>query len=580
MFPVAKTINIGRTKMSISIITIYIINLQGLQMKYFCSKDCPDVCSFEILEEGKFRPLANTFDKHPFFCNKLKKFYKREIEHVPSFYKENNRKIECDHKTAIDKAAKELITSKKILYLRGSGSLGYKMKYWDYFLDKFDSCYFVTDNPCDETGVVAHKEDFGVCTNPPVENLKNVDTIIIFGKNAKVTNQHLYGFLKNIKKEIIYIDTIKSESTKLASKYIRINPASDGVLCNYILGSLGCIDSKVNLDQTIKITGISKEDIDFLKSIIKIGKTGFITGFGLQRYSNGKNIVQWINRLAYFTGNINNLYFGKASSAYISGIEIKKKNKITIKDFYEMLEEGFFDLVLIVGANPVITYPNASFLRQLLEKNKLIVVDTNVTETVKLSDIFIKSGGMFAQDDILESYFFDEIINKRGKFLDTISDTDIIKELANRIGIDVKIKSVDEFKYNKKPLERKFNDKDIPLIFPLEGNGLRMLTNSHTLYLNSQLSDIPIKEDYLHISKEDANAYKIRDGEIVEIFNDLGKLKIKAKVSDKVAKGYIMIYKNRSYFGETPNILTKMMQTDADMAVSYYDTFVNIRRVK
>lgn len=142
----------------------------------------------------------------------------------------------------------------------------------------------------------------------------------------------------------------------------------------------------------------------------------------------------------------------------------------------------------------------------------MIVVDTNVTETVKLSDIFIKSGGMFAQDDILESYFFDEIINKRGKFLDTISDTDIIKELANRIGIDVKIKSVDEFKYNKKPLERKFNDKDIPLIFPLEGNGLRMLTNSHTLYLNSQLSDIPIKEDYLHISKEDANAYKTWDG--------------------------------------------------------------------
>lgn len=41
-----------------------------------------------------------------------------------------------------------------------------------------------------------------------------------------------------------------------------------------------------------------------------------------------------------------------------------------------------------------------------------------------------------------------------------------------------------------------------------------------------------------------------------------------------------MIYKNRSYFGETPNILTKMMQTDADITVSYYDTFVNIRRVK
>jgi len=549
-------------------------------MKYFCSKDCPDGCSFEILEDGSFRPLANSFDKYPFFCSKLRKFYKRESERFACFYKINNSKTECDYNTAIDKMSEMLKTSKKIMYLRGSGSLGYKMKYWDYFFSKFENCYFVDDTPCDGTGVVAHEEDFGVCTNPSVENLKDVYNIIIFGRNSRVTNQHLYAFLKNNKKDIIYIDPIKSESTKLASKYIRINPASDGVLCNYILGSLGYIEGKVNLDQTAKITGISKDDIDFLKSKIKTGKTGFITGFGLQRYTNGKNIVQWINRLAYYTGNINNLYYGKASSAYISGINVEKKNKITIKDFYEKLEGDFFNLIVLVGANPVITYPKASFLRQLLDKNKLIVVDTNITETVELADIFIKVGGMFAQDDILGSYFFDEIINERGKYLDGISDTDVVKELARRVGIDMEIKSIGELKYDKKSLLRKFNNKEIPLLFPFIDNGLRMITNSHPLYLNSQLSDIPIKDDYLHISEEDANANDIRDGEKVELFNELGKLKIKAKISDKVAKGYIMIYKNRNYFGETPNILTKMMQTDANMAVSYYDTFVNIRRVE
>jgi anaerobic selenocysteine-containing dehydrogenase len=548
-------------------------------MKYFCSKDCPDGCSFEILEDGSFSPLSNSFDKYPFFCSKLRKFYKRELEKAACFYKEKNVKIECDHNTAIDKMSEMLNTSKKVLYLRGSGSLGYKMKYWDYLFSKFENCYFVSDNPCDETGVVAHEEDFGVCTNPSVENLKNVDTIIVFGRNARVTNQHLYAFLKNLKKEIIYIDPIKSETTKLASKYIRINPASDGVLCHYILGSLGYIENKANLEQTIQITGISKEDIEFLKSNIKFGKTGFITGFGLQRYSNGKNIVQWINRLAYYTGNMDNLYYGKSSSAHISGIDVEKKNKITIKEFYEKLEEDYFDMIVIVGANPIVTYPEISFLRKYLDKNRLIVVDTNITETVKLADIFIKVGGMFAQDDILGSYFFDEIINKREKYLNYISDTDVVKELSSRFGFDINIKSVDELKYDKKPIFRKFNNKDIKLLSPFSDKGLRLITNSHTLYLNSQLADIPIKEDYLHISEEDAKNNGIGDGEIVELFNDLGKLRIRAKISDKVAKGYIMVYKSRNYFGETPNILTKIKQTDANMAVSYYDTFVNIRRV-
>ncbi|UOD35151.1 molybdopterin-dependent oxidoreductase [Deferribacteraceae bacterium V6Fe1] len=548
-------------------------------MKYFCSKDCPDGCSFEILKDGSFSPVANSFDEYPFFCSKLRKFYKRESERSSCFYKKNNSKVECDYNAAIDKMSEMLRASKKILYLRGSGSLGYKMKYWDCLFSKFENCYIVSDNPCDETGVVAHEEDFGVCTNPSVENLKNVDTIIIFGRNARVTNQHLYAFLKNIKKEIIYIDPVKSETTKLAGKYIRINPASDGVLCNYILGSLGYVESKVNLEQTVQITGISKDDIELLKSKIQVGKTGFITGFGLQRYSNGKNAVQWINRLAYYTGNIDNLYYGKASSAHISGINVEKKNKITIKDFYEKLEENFFDLIVIVGANPVVTYPESLFLRRCLEENKLVVVDTNITETVKLADIFVKVGGMFAQDDILGSYFFDEIINKREKYLDGISDTDVVKELSNRLGLDMEIKSVDEMKYDKKPILRKFNDKEIKLLLPFLDKGLRMITNSHTLYLNSQLSDTPIKEDYLHISEYDAKANGISDGETVELFNELGQLKIKAKISDKVAKGYIMIYKSRNYFGETPNILTKMVQTDANMAVSYYDTFVNIRRV-
>jgi anaerobic selenocysteine-containing dehydrogenase len=438
----------------------------------------------------------------------------------------------------------------------------------------------VSDNPCDETGVIAHEEDFGVCTNPDVRNLEHVDTIIIFGRNARVVNQHLYSYLKHLKKEIIYIDPIKSETAKIAKKYIRINPATDGILCNHILGSLGYIKNFLNLDETIKLTGISREDIEFLKSKIKPKKTGLITGFGLQRYSNGKNIVQWINRLAYYTDNLDTLYYGKSSSAYLSGISVNKKNKITIKEAYDRLKTGYFDLVVIVAANPLVTYPETNFLKKIFDNVNLVTIDTNLTDTVDKSNIFIKVGGMFAQDDILGSYFFDGVMNKRERFLDTISDTDVVKMLSEKFDFQIKVKSIDEINYEKKALRRNFTKDEIGISLPIMGNGLRLISNSHSLYLNSQLAEDEIAEEFLHISPDDAYKFDINDGDMVELFNEYGNLKIHAKITDKVAKGYVMVYKNKKYFGNTPNILTKMSQTDAGMAVAYYDTFVNIRRAE
>ncbi|MBZ4642963.1 MAG: hypothetical protein JG767_572 [Deferribacteraceae bacterium] len=549
-------------------------------MKFFCSKDCPDGCHFEITESGKFKALPNVFDKSPFFCSKLIKFYRREIKPEECFYVDKGRKIKCDYQTAIDKMSELLKSSRNILFLRGSGSLGYKMRYWDMFFSNFDKCHFVSDNPCDETGVIAHEEDFGVCTNPDVRNLEHVDTIIIFGRNARVVNQHLYSYLKHLKKEIIYIDPIKSETAKIAKKYIRINPATDGILCNHILGSLGYIKNFLNLDETIKLTGISREDIEFLKSKIKPKKTGLITGFGLQRYSNGKNIVQWINRLAYYTDNLDTLYYGKSSSAYLSGISVNKKNKITIKEAYDRLKTGYFDLVVIVAANPLVTYPETNFLKKIFDNVNLVTIDTNLTDTVDKSNIFIKVGGMFAQDDILGSYFFDGVMNKRERFLDTISDTDVVKMLSEKFDFQIKVKSIDEINYEKKALRRNFTKDEIGISLPIMGNGLRLISNSHSLYLNSQLAEDEIAEEFLHISPDDAYKFDINDGDMVELFNEYGNLKIHAKITDKVAKGYVMVYKSKKYFGNTPNILTKMSQTDAGLAVAYYDTFVNIRRAE
>jgi len=147
--------------------------------------------------------------------------------------------------------------------------------------------------------------------------------------------------------------------------------------------------------------------------MIKFKKTAFITGYGLQRYKNGKNIVQWINKLAYLTDNLEYLYYGRSSKSNLKNLNIDKKNLINVAKVVGLLKENYFDILFVVAANPAITYPDSSEWQRCLKKIKLIVVDTIETETTKYADYFIKVGGMFCQEDIQSSIFSNSLKTRK-----------------------------------------------------------------------------------------------------------------------------------------------------------------------
>ncbi len=187
-------------------------------MNFFCSKDCPpDLCGIESKQiDGKytFKGVASDLDDIGFICSKFKVFAKREIANGLNSWQVSDGKkaLYGSSKHAISELANFLNTykDKKILYMRGSGSLAYNMCYWDVLFSKFDNCWTVSGGPCDDTGSEAHEADFGTALNPDIENLENADTIIVYGRNAAVCSQHLYAYLKRLKKQggktIIYTD--------------------------------------------------------------------------------------------------------------------------------------------------------------------------------------------------------------------------------------------------------------------------------------------------------------------------------------------------------------------------------------
>lgn len=548
-------------------------------MRFFCSKDCPDMCECRIEEEaGAVRFVAENQDflDTPFVCRKLKDFFVRESTGGPSFEVRDGNRVDCTTEEAADRCAEVLRNSAaggRILYMTGSGSLSRGMEYWDALMSRIDTCRFVEGGPCVCTGTAAHVEDFGCSVNPPVTNLEGVADIVLFGRNAKTVSPHLYAYLKQLKKKgkrIVYIDPIRSDTAGLANRYIRIRPGMDGVLAAALTG-------KPEARTMIGRTGVSEEDFNYLAEIFS-RPAGIITGYGLQRYTNGKNTVQWINRLAVHTGSLDTLYYGRSTSSGFGCIEAQPRHMIDLPELPRVMQQEPFDIILVVAANPVLTFPEAHVWEQALAKAYTVVVDTNVTETAEYADLFIRAGGMFAQADVMSSYFFTKHA-RRGKFLDAPSDVDIVRRIAAGLDESLAADSPGEAEHIPAEPRRRFSGRRIDLVLPEEPpEGMyRLLSGSHPRYLNSQVLPKDREVDnLLFLSPEVAEKEGLAEGDMARASNNLGFFDAACRVSDMVPTGCLWVYKNRNMRTGRVNHVSPSKATDAGVGLAFYDTFVRL----
>ncbi|WP_022852076.1 molybdopterin-dependent oxidoreductase [Limisalsivibrio acetivorans] len=540
--------------------------------RFFCSKDCPDLCEFTVEHSGSgmvFSPAEKEEGRNGFVCRKLKGFYEREVENGAPFDEEGIEK-------AGDLIRKNM--GKPFLYIRGSGSLAYNMGYWDQLFSRIPGAVFVEGGPCDETAIAAQERDFGVCANPPVENLEGAETIISFGKNARVTSPHLYGYMKELKQKgcrIAYIDPVKSESRRLADLYIQNTPGTDGLLAAALLMHR---NGEEGWEELIDEADVNRSDFLKLSGMLRDGKTGIIIGWGLQRYSNGFNANRWINRLAVKTANVGRLYFGRSSKSGMVTPAAEETGTINIGRLPVALAEGEFPLAVIVAANPAMTYPDSNMWDKGLKKTTLISVDTNLNETTTHADAFIRVGGMFAQPDMMGSYFFPKEARRDVKVFDVLSDQEAASKLARLLDIELDIKPIDEVERFQIP-PREYREEKLDLLRPSEGEGFRLITSSHMAWLNSQVPpSLGENVSHIYISEETAAETSFGDGDIIEAYNSTGSFTGVCRISDMVRGRDILVYKNRTMKEGRPNAAIPAGLTDSKNAYNYYDAFVSLRR--
>lgn len=126
--------------------------------------------------------------------------------------------------------------------------------------------------------------------------------------------------------------------------------------------------------------------------------------------------------------------------------------------------------------------------------------------------------------------------------------------------------------------------------------------STHTRFrTHSQYSNLPwLKEinnggqGFLEINPKDAAARKIREGDVVEVFNDRGSMKVRARMTEGIKPGVVNCYqggwdtvKVKHYIEGHPNNLTHQIAKPAQALIpnfrsnaAYYDCLVQVARAE
>ncbi|MCD8567657.1 MAG: hypothetical protein LRY50_04690 [Geovibrio sp.] len=131
----------------------------------------------------------------------------------------------------------------------------------------------------------------------------------------------------------------------------------------------------------------------------------------------------------------------------------------------------------------------------------------------------------------------------------------------------------------KTPPVRKYSVKPLESAVPYEQSGYRLITGSHTAYLNSQIPpSLGENDSRVFISPETAAKEQLAEGDRVEISGLPGCFTGVAAISGDIPDNVVFAYKNRRMTEGYINNATPFILTDSGNGIAYYDTFVNIVR--
>src|SRR5258706_3345931 len=208
-----------------------------------CNRDCPDACGLvATVEDGKLIRLGGDPD-HPvtngFICYRTSHFPEKQNSPdrvtTPLLRKGGNL-VPATWDEALAFLADRLLAIRAesgpaaILHYRSGGSLGMLKHLVDYFFELFGPVTVKRGAICSGAGDAAQETDFGEEESHDVFDILKSRSILLWGKNAYVSNVHLVPLLMAARKKgarVVLIDPVRHKTSNLADETILVRPGGD-----------------------------------------------------------------------------------------------------------------------------------------------------------------------------------------------------------------------------------------------------------------------------------------------------------------------------------------------------------------
>ena len=389
--------------------------------------------------------------QHAFHKDRLKQpLIKKKGEFVPvswdealSYIAEQIHLIKKeDGKNAMSVYGSASITNEEAYLMGKFARVGLQTKYIDY-----------NGRLCMSAAASAGALTFGMdrgLTNT-LEEISYSECIILAGTNIAECQPTIMPYFEQAKENgafIIAIDPRETATTKLADLHLKLKPGTDAALANGLLKVI--IDEKLidevfiqdrangfdevkqhvaglSLDEIAEKTGVALRDIQRAATAFGKRATGMIlTARGVEQQTDGSIAVRNFLNILIATGKIGKTSCGygaitgqsngqgarehgqKADQlpgyrsieneehrAYVANVWGVDPNQLPRKgvsafEMIQKMDQGEITGLFLLCSNPIVSNPNARFVKKALKKLKfLVAVDLFVSETAKLADVIL-----------------------------------------------------------------------------------------------------------------------------------------------------------------------------------------------
>jgi len=385
------------------------------------------------------------------------------------------------------------------------------------------------------------------------------------------------------------------------------------------------------------VTGVERDLVVQLgEAYNKLRPSATMIGIGLQKNDQGADQVRAVSFIPALLGWHRGFFYSNSQSLSIdheriSGRSLSDKAPQIVRQvaLADLVKRGAFKFIYVSGMNPALTLPNQSAFREGLSQGDVFTVvhDSHWTKTSQYADVVLPAPTYLEKEDLVVPWSHRYVMYSHQvvpPVTDSRSEIWVMREIARRLGLTddwlfedpwvaveraledafeegsfeslrsgamlrLKTKQQDSYStpsgkiefYSSQAVRRGVNP--LPAQGPLHTRrgDFVLLTSATARYTSTQFQEVygPIPAEVV-INWQDARGLGIEDGDVVQLSNDLGEVKMKAIVARTMRQGVVWSPRqSEGLDGEPQNCLMSSEPQELGGGPRFNSTRLRISRV-